>query len=267
MALADFIAYKNAFANGPELVSIMCPPATVVAGRPYDLWQVNAPAGVAPTAAVVPTNATLGSLGQQNGGSGTLGIIGGRFNSLNPGTYMICDRLSHQGGLSGITTGAQTTNLPTAALTRYTGGDGVMIGLTIYSAIGGTGTTVTASYTNQAGSSGQTTAAVAIGNTGFAAANRCILLPLAAGDTGVQAVANINLVATTGTAGNIGVTLFKPIYTIIVDDTAGQTITGYLTGNSFGGIPEIVDNACLFVMCLSASTSSSGAGSLFISEY
>lgn len=266
MTLADLNAYKAAFSTFPEILPITNVGGTVVAGRPYDMWQTMAPAGVAPTTAVVPTNTTIGSLGQQNGGSGALSIMGSRLNPLNPGTYLVCDRLSHQGGLSGTVTTAQTTNLPTAALTRYTSGVGVMIGLTIYTAIGTTASAVTASYTNQAGTSGQTTASVVMGSTGFNAANRMIFLPLASGDTGVQAVASVTLNPSTVTAGNFGVTLFKPLYTIIADDMSGQTITSFTGGNSFGGIPEILDNACLFLICLSNSTNSAATGTLNISE-
>jgi len=122
MALADLDAYRQALTAGPELISINTVTLATIAGRTYDLWVTSAPAGVAPTAAVVPTNNTIGSLGQRDGGAGALGIVAAQMNPMIGGMYTICDRVSHQGGLSGIVTTAQTTNLPTAALTRYTSG-------------------------------------------------------------------------------------------------------------------------------------------------
>ncbi len=267
MAFADLDAFRDALRAQRDLVSINCA-GTVIAGRPYDLWAQSFPAGVAPTAAVVPTNATIGALGQADGGAGQLAIIGARMSCRNPGAYIICDRLAHSGGLSGIVAGAQVTNLPTPALTRHTSGDGVMIGLTIYTAIGSTATTVTVSYTNQDGVSGQVSTAVVMGSTGFNAAQRMILIPLAPGDTGVRAVASVSLVATTGTAGNFGVTLFKPQYAILVDTQSGiLPAAGYITGNTFGGIPEVADGACLFPLLISGGVNSSAAGALLLAEH
>lgn len=266
MAIASLAAYKAALDQPPELCTVTFSSLATIAGRTYDLFTTIAPAGVAPTAAVVPTNATTGALSIQNGGTGDLNILASRFAGLYPGNYMICDRLSHQGGLSAIVTGAVTTNLPTAALTRYTSGVGVMIGITIYTVIGTTGTTITASYTNQAGAAAQTTPLVVFGGTGFREAGRMIMLPLAAGDTGVQSVQSITVAASTGTAGNFGVTLFKPLYTIISPDISGSMSGDFVSGYSFGGIPTVLDNACLFAMCISASVNAQGAGTLSIAE-
>ena len=161
--------------------------------------------------------------------------------------FMLIDRLSHQGGLSGIVAGAQTTNLPTAALTRYTDGVGVCIGLESYSAMGGTATTITASYTNQSGVSGQTTKAVASNSTGAAFQ----ILPLADGDTGVRSVESVTFAATTGTAGNIGVTLFKPI--AFIPRTMSYTDTPYWSGLAAGKMIKVDSGACLSVLCKSNS--------------
>lgn len=272
MALADFAAYTTALSASP-VVPFTQPSASVVAGRPNDSWLTMVPVGAFPTTAVVPTDATAGALPVGVGGSGALSLIGARFNAttqtttVGGGLWLICDRLSHQGGLSGTTTGAQTTNLPTAALTRYTSGEGVMMGLSIANAVGTTGTTVTVSYTNTTPTSGRTSAAVAFGSTGFRESNRMILLPLQAGDTGVRAVASVTLAASTvSAAGNFGVVLFKPLYAILVDNSSGVVVADYVTGNTGGGIPEIVDNACLFALSVPHTTNNLGVGSLLVAE-
>ena len=94
-----------------------------------------------------------------------------------------------------------------------------------------------------------------------------ILLPLQSGDTGVRAVASVSLTATTGTAGAFGVTLFKPLFVICVLDMSGVlSAGGYITGSTFGGIPTIVDNACLFAISISQSTNARGSGCILVAE-
>ena len=159
--------------------------------------------------------------------------------------------------MSGIVTTAQTTNLPTAALTRYTNGVGVQIGLTIYAAIGATGTTVTATYTNESGGSGRVTPLTNLGGASFNTARRFITLPLQSGDTGVQSVQNVTVTATTGTAGNFGVTLYKPLVMLSVP-VVSQDFDWDALFSLGANAPEIVDGACLFWMCLPLATASGG---------
>ena len=265
MAIADLDAYKALLGDG-EAVPIINPSSTAVtAGRPSDLWMALSPSNSNPTTAVAPTQANNQAIKFTNG-SGRLNLLGARLNGLNDGTFIIADRLSHQGGLSGIVTTAQTTNLPTAALTRYTDGVGVHIGLSIYTQVGTTATTVTASYTNQAGTSGRTTAAVVFGGTGFREGNRLITLPLQSGDTGVRSVESVTVLATTGTAGVFGVTLYKPLFAIGLESMHGVFNGGFVTGGVGGGIPEILDDACLFPIAISGSVNAQFAGALLTGD-
>jgi hypothetical protein len=270
MPIANLAEYKDALGEVAQVVSVNIGSITVVAGRPYDLWVPAVPAGVIPTTAVAPTNETIGSLGQINSEE-ELGIIGARFSALNPGQYIICDRLSHMGGLSTIViteqNNASGANLPTAALTRYTSGVGVMMALTIYTQIGATGTTVTVNYTNQAGVAGRTSQAVVIGATGFREVHRMIVPGLQEGDTGVRSVEGVTFLATTGTAGNVGVTLFKPLYVVILESVSGVASGGFMTGNTFGGIPRIEDDACLYAINLTGGINAAGSGALIVTEH
>ncbi len=212
---------------------------------------------VAPTTAVVPTNSTVGAFGQQNGGALQLRIAGYRYSNLSSqlnNQALLIDRLSHQGGLDGTVTSAQTTNLPTAALTRYTSGAGVKIGLCIYTAVGASTTTVSVSYTNSGNTPGRTSPLVVFGNTAFKEGSRIIQIPLQVGDVGVKSVESVTVTATTGTAGNFGVMLYKEIMPII------QPSMDYMTNvspwTSLGGLcPEIFDNACLELLGFGQSTS------------
>lgn len=268
MAIADYTDFISTIRSPTETATavLTVPSVASILGRWSDLWTTQVPAGAIPSTAAVPTNTTAGALGQQNGDSGGLYLVGGRFNAMNPGVYLICDRLSHQGGLSGTTTGAQTTNLGTAALTRYTSGVGVMMMATIYTAVGTTATTITVSYTDTTPTSGRTSPLVVFGGTGFREASRGVILPLAAGDVGVTSVQSVTLAASTTTAGNFGITLFKPLFAVIVDEMNSVCVADLVTGKSGGGIPEVVDNACLFPMYFGVSTNAMGTGAVILSE-
>jgi hypothetical protein len=268
MAIATLTDYKTALTSPRAIVHFGSGGTTVIPGRLFDYWQPQAIPGVAPTTAVAPTRATAGAIGQINAASGKqLSILGGHLSSNAQGNYIVCDRLSHQGGLSGIVTTAQTTNLPTAALTRYTSGDGVMLGITIYTQIGTTGTTITATYTNQSGVGSRVTPTVIFGGTGFRDSNRLLLLPLRSEDSGVQSVESVTVAGTTGTAGNFGVTLFKPLY-VLCNDQASTVLSsaGFISGQNAGGVAKVEDDACLFFAVISSSNTASITGSLILQE-
>lgn len=269
MAFASYDAYKSAVANNSKIVGKTVNPISLLVGRIGNLFVLGAPSGTAPTTAVVPTNATAGSFGQENG-SGTLCVASAQFSAATSsgGSYaiIVADILSHQGGLSGTVTTAQTTNLPTAALTRYTDGVGVMMALTIYTHVGTTATTVTASYTNQDGTSGQVSPSVFIGGTNYRNAGQMILLPLQVGDTGVRSVESVTVLATTGTAGNFGVTLFKPLAMICADGNTSMS-KDLISGGLLGGLPEIVDDACLVPFVIGTASGFSGSIILNLAEH
>lgn len=254
MSIPSYSALKARIQGPEEKVRISKASPTTIAGRPYTTWLAGGipAAGTAPTTAAVPTNATTGALGQKNP-TGTRRVIDIvlAWAAGGGGLMTLADRLSHQGGLSGTTTGAQATNLPTAALTRYTTGVGVMLGADIHTAVGSTGTTITASYTDQDGTAGNATPLVVFGGTGFSAASRRILLPLADGDTGVRAVASVTLAASTLTAGAFGVTLFYPLISVPVDNFGRPSAYGIPQQESsdtpflkYGIAPQIVSGAC-----------------------
>lgn len=224
-----------------------------IAGRMTSLWRYNknpGGEGAVPGAAAIPDNTTSGGLLQTDPSGGReLWLLGMSAVATQAGTLILYDRLLHNGGLSGTVTTAQTVG---GTLTRNTGGVGNQIWVEVYTQIGASSTTITASYTNQAGTSGRTTKAVAIGNTGLREAERIIPLPLADGDTGVQAVASVTLAATTGTAGSFGVTVAHPV--LILPMQAGGT--GGMR-DLIAGLPEIdaIDtDACLALAFLANTT-------------
>jgi hypothetical protein len=248
MALADFDAYVDALKLN-RAADFQTTLATAVIGRSMAMWRYLVPAPVAPTASVALDKTSDSAIGPIPGAtSGKLQIIGGRFNTsgLAGAMPVAIDLLNVSGGLSGTVTTEQTTNLPTAALTRHTGGDGVFIGIVIYATVGTTATTISVRYTNQAGTANRTSTVTAFGATGFREVGRLIQIPLEAGDTGVRSVEGVTLTATTGTVGNFGVCLFKPLMVFSLDSTTGtMPIDAVSSGGMIGSMAEFDDDACL----------------------
>lgn len=209
MAIATYAAYKSAKPHARA--SYLKAALTSTSARLYTRWTsgpLNAPA---PTTAVVPDASTQpGSMpGWPPGLTAWIkSVIIGRGGG---GSYILADRLSHQGGLSGTVATAQTTNLPTAALTRYTSGVGVLAALEITTAVGTTATTAVLSYTNSSGVASRTSPAVTFGGTNDRQTGQVQLVPLQIGDVGVRSVESVTLGVSTGTAGAFGVTLYRPL--------------------------------------------------------
>lgn len=218
-----------------------------IAGRMASMWTYDGmPAGGAvPTAAAIPDRTTTGALPfTAPGGGREKFLISAGIAPSVAGVFLLYDRLFHIGGLSGTSTAAQTVQgaVPSPALTRNTGGAGNMVWVEIYAAIGTTASSITMTYTNQDGTTGRTSS-VLIGATSMREVTRVLRIPLAAGDSGVRAVASVQLSATTGTAGNFGVTIAQPLAWIPVGASGAGGWRDYTTG--LPGIPTIHPDACL----------------------
>jgi hypothetical protein len=224
---------------------------TPTAGRINSLWRYDGhPAGgVAPTTGAIPDNTTIGALPFTSPGGGRESFMTQAWcTGFNAGTLILYDRLFHIGGLSGTVTTAQSVQGAPAspALTRNTGGVGNMVFAEIYEAIGLTARTITMDYTDDAGNASSTSIAASMGGSGFREVNRVMLLPLASGDRGVQAVNTVTLSATTGTAGNFGIVIGKPIAYIGVGFPGAPAWRDFVSG--LPGIPEIETGACLSLL-------------------
>lgn len=216
-----------------------------------------------PTTSVALDRTVVGTFGQRNGGSAALRMLyadwfpGGNTSGGQQLTSAILyDRLVHSGGLSGTSTSAQTTNLPTAALPRYTSGIGVQIALEILLAVGSTGTTASVSYTNQSNTAGRVSDGIPFGTATNGSAVRWLPVPLQAGDTGVKSVESVTLAASTGTVGNFGVVLYKPL--VPLAHTLLDGVSTFSPFHTLGGfLPEILDDSAL---CLVVSSTQAVPG-------
>jgi hypothetical protein len=240
-----------------------------IAGRTMSLWRYEGMpnGGAVPTTAEILTRSSVGAMPflAPGGGREKL-LVGAALNSLIAGTYVLYDRLFQIGGFDATVTTDLTVqgSTPTPALTRNTGGVGNFAFVIINTQIGTTATTLTMTYTNQNGTTGRTST-VNIGNTGFREATRAMLIPLAAGDTGIRAVEKVKLTASTGTAGNFGIVIGQPLATIPVGAAGVMGWRDYTTG--LPGIPAINENSCLSLLFTpSAATAPELFGSLSFVE-
>jgi hypothetical protein len=214
----------------------------------WDVTGVPVP-GTFPTTAAACDRTTVGGLGPAaRATSMFLAGIQKLRGQVSASTYsrpvtnqvLLLDRLSHMGGLSANSTATQTTNLPTAALTRYTDGVGVYAFLEVTTAWGATvPSVVTVSYTNQAGTPGRTGRftydASISGDT-----NLVFQVGLEGADTGVRSVESVSLNVATG-AGVFGVVLAKPLAYAVEHSTGSADATGIVGWNT-----PIDDDACLW---------------------
>lgn len=215
-----------------------------VINRDHSLWQYEGmpSGGATPTIAQIPTRTTIGAMPFTAPiASQEKFLISAGITSTVAGIYVLYDRLFHIGGLNA----AITTDQPiqgSTALTRNTEGIGNIAFYEIYSQIGTTSATLTMTYTNQSGVAGQVST-INIGGTGFREATRMQRIPLASGDTGIRVIEKIALSASTGTAGNFGITLVQPISWQSMSSPGVMGWRDYTTG--LPGIPSIHPNACL----------------------
>ncbi len=249
-----------ALSTHSELLALLANPLRIMFDKTYNsaghdtagwssYWTIAGnlwPAGATPPTGVgeAPSSATLGAMPLPAVVGGDKLYLAGLLLSQAMGTTIqdqgtvLYDRLVHTSGLNGNLSSAQAIN--SAALTRHTTGEGVLMFIEIYTAIGSTAAVATIDYTNQSGVAKQTT--VSIGTTGADAALQILRVPLAAGDTGVRSVETLTMGAGgTGTVGNFGITLAIPVamFSLLADN--GATIVDWMDL----GLPEIDTAACL----------------------
>lgn len=268
MALTDFDEYVEKLREN-RVADFQLSTTVARTSRLNASWQSFLPAPAVPTTSIALDKDSAQSLGPiPDISTGRLTFLGARMNTSTIGAagFILLDLLNVSGGLSGVVTTAQTTNLPTAALTRHTSGEGVMAGIVVYSVVGTTITTVSISYTNQAGTGSRTSTPTTFGGTSFREAAILIPIPLQAGDTGVRSIESVTVAATTGTAGNFGVCMFKPLAMVSLESATGaMPLDAVSTGCIIGSLAEIHPDACLTISAFSATTAAM-TGAIILSE-
>jgi len=227
------------------------------AGTWHSLWQ----AAGAPPAGAIPTSYASGTLYIAN--DETLGA----FKFTNPQApaltnllQIVCsgstieklvvyDRLWACSGLTTAASGTLTVVTPGALDRPDAVGAGVEAWGEVYVAPGATTATWTLNYLDQDGNAG-------VSNYVHPANAESIgqMFPWlrASGDTGIQSVASVYFSASSGTAGNIGITLLRRIAEFPIQiANVGDILDAF-----FLGMPRVYDDACLafMVMCSATNT-------------
>lgn len=243
--------------NSSRLVIDKASLANTAAGQFFSLWTATGVpgAGAAPGAAAVPTKDTVGAFGFTNQAAPAtsyLGWLAAQFGN-SASNLEIHDRLAAVSGLSGTVTTAQgalslvTTN-PGADRIGDANYSDVQWWLEIYTALGATGVNATVAVTYNDDTTGNL-AVIALGAT----PRQGRLYPLVSAVAGkfIKAVNSVTLSATTGTAGNFGITATRP-RTSISAPLLNKTETFDWAQL---GLPEVPNNACLMMLMLCGTTS------------
>ncbi|MET0701713.1 MAG: hypothetical protein ABWY93_18840 [Mycobacterium sp.] len=230
--------------------------ASLSGTRPMSSWTHLSPftlSNTAPTTTAVACDAdTPGAIAvprvQQSGKSLYLAALSATSASVT--TWMLYDRVAHVGGLVGNTLATQPiTGLATPA--RCTSSVGVQAYLELYTSVGtGPNFAIFLKYTNTAGVANRT-GVIAPGFTGWLN-NMMIPFQLAAGDLGVASVQSLQFGNTSTAAGNVGVTLARPLHTLPANTAQQSNRRNYLT------MPDLTTSPCLFFGYIGATSTIAG---------
>ena len=240
--------------------------ASQTAGSYVSMWRATGQPGqgAVPTTAAVCTTALTGAMGfaQQTAPATSYGAYMEVVTSNSAMTVEIHDRIAHMGGLNGTLTTAQTVGIDLSTLlstsnVRVRIGDAnysdVQWWLEWYTATGATAATATVAVTYGDGTSGNLTAiSLAATRPASFMVSLNALIPAASSGKYIRAVNTVTLSATTGTAGNFGVTATRIRMASMCPVANLKTISNWADL----GFPEIGNSACLFPVVLTSTTSS-----------
>jgi hypothetical protein len=241
--------------NSSRIVIDKASLANAVAGQTFSLWRATGVPGqgAIPTTAAICTSALTGCFGFANQTAPVTSYLAWLWLATGNATtnIEIHDRLAHMGGLSGTVTTAQGA-LTLAGLSSDRLGDAnysdVQWWLEWYADTGSTNVNATANVTYNDDTTGNL-AGVALGAT----ARTARLFPLVSAVAGkfIKAVNSVTLSATTGTAGNFGITATRP--RTVVATAIANKIEQYDWAAL--GLVEVPNDACLFPIMLCSTTS------------
>lgn len=230
------------------------------------LWRATGQPGqgAIPTATSTCNNTTVGGIGFQQQTSPSTSY-GGYLDCATGNTAMtveLHDRLAHMGGLVGNVATAQNVNLDMSTLLASDNidirkGDSnysdIQWWLEWYTATGSTAVTATVNVTYNDGTTGNLTAqSLAATRPASHMIPLNLLVPAAQSGKFIRGVNTITLSATTGTAGNLGITATRPRMVITCPIANFKSVSDWAQL----GLPEIYNSSCIFPLVLTSTTSS-----------
>lgn len=253
--------------NSSRIVLDKASIASQIANSYCSLWRATGQPGqgAIPTVVATCNNTTVGTIGfnQQMSPSKSYGAYLEIATGNAAMTMELHDRLANMGGLNGTLTTAQSVNLDLNTLlatdnidTRK--GDAnysdVQWWLEWYTATGVTAVTATIVVTYNDGTTGNLSV---LSLAATRPASHMIplnsLIPSAQSGKFIRGIVSVTLSATTGTAGNFGVTVTRPRMTLSSPFANFKFIADWAQL----GLPEIYNSSAIFPIVLT-STSSTG---------
>lgn len=235
---------------------------TGATGRLSSMWKATGfpAAGATPATGdgAIPDNTTVGAFPIKAAGAGkVLQLAELRMAVANHtagfrGGFILYDRLWHNSGFdSTLLTLQAITNPPVLTRPDANGGDDVELWAEIYTALGVTPQTCAVGYTSS------DAAVLRTGNITFpasAAVNVMYPVELQTGDFGVKTVTGVQMVGSTGTAGNFGLTLMRRVAEVTTDAQMGEQDVADFLMTCLG---RVYNNSCLAFAFFEGTSNSS----------
>ena len=232
---------------------------TSVAAQQFSLWGAagNPGAGTLAvgntTTGILFSDTVAGSPLLKAFGGGAVGYLAAaNFRGSVPGGAILYDRIWGAGAVSATALATTSFSSQPDITGRVPGGTDFSdceILLELTTTFSATATTVTVTYTNEAGVAGRTTGAT-VSLSGFTSP-RVIAMPLQAGDKGVSKIESVTVGGTVATAGAFNVILARRLAEFdvrvanAVDAQAWDMI----------GAPQVWETSCLWLVSQPDSTS------------
>ena len=251
--------------NSSRIVLDKASIASQTANSYCSLWRATGQPGqgAIPTVVATCNNTTVGTIGFKQQTSPITSY--GAYLEIATGnaamTMELHDRLASMGGLNGTLTTAQSVNLDLSTLLSTDNinvrkGDAnysdVQWWLEWYTATGATAVTATIAVTYNDGTTGNL---VAISLAGNRPAAHMIplnsLIPSAQSGKYIRGIISVTLSATSGTAGNFGVTATRHRMTLSAPIANHKFIADWAQL----GLPEIYNSSAIFPIVLTSTTS------------
>ena len=251
--------------NSSRIVLDKASIASQTANSYCSLWRATGQPGqgAIPTVVATCNNTTVGTIGfnQQTSPSTSYGAYLEIATGNAAMTMELHDRLASMGGLNGTLTTAQSVNLDLSTLLSTDNinvrkGDNnysdVQWWLEWYTATGGTAVTATIAVTYNDGTTGNLSV---LSLAATRPASHMIplnsLIPSAQSGKFIRGIVSVTLSATTGTAGNFGVTVTRPRMTLSSPFANFKFIADWAQL----GLPEIYNSSAIFPIVLTSTTS------------
>lgn len=251
--------------NSSRIVLDKASIASQTANSYCSLWRATGQPGqgAIPTVVATCNNTTVGTIGfnQQMSPSTSYGAYLEIATGNAAMTMELHDRLANMGGLNGTLTTAQSVNLDLSTLLSTDNinvrkGDNnysdVQWWLEWYTATGGTAVTATIAVTYNDGTTGNLSVlSLAAARPASHMIPLNSLIPSAQSGKFIRGIVSVTLSATTGTAGNFGVTVTRPRMTLSSPFANFKFIADWAQL----GLPEIYNSSAIFPIVLTSTTS------------